>query len=344
MSQPTWTAPAPVAPPAAWPAVAPAKPPVLPVEWRQYHEFWRAPAYRWWKGLLALLLAAGIIVPLMLGLSIPMVMEQMRDGQLPTDMEHFTITPLGFLMNNLSIAVFIPGVMLAAWACTGQRPRWMSSVTGGLRWRWLGRVAMVLVPLWVLYNAVETGVTALLARENPFAGLHLMPHTWFTLATIVCTTVFQCAGEEYLCRGLVPRVLGSWVPNRRAGLVVGWLVSSALFMALHLAGDPMLNIFYFSFATAATWLTWRTGGLEAAIVLHCVNNLLAEATMPFIDYSGMFDRSLGTGGPWWGVLIIVPALVLACAVVEWLIRRHRPVNVAAPGLALASSPAPSLAG
>ena len=51
----THTQPGPFAGPPPWPAVAPSTLPVVP---RQYHEFWRAPAYRWWKGLLAALMGA----------------------------------------------------------------------------------------------------------------------------------------------------------------------------------------------------------------------------------------------------------------------------------------------
>jgi membrane protease YdiL (CAAX protease family) len=38
--------------------------------------------------------------------------------------------------------------------------------------------------------------------------------------------------------------------------------------------DPWLLLDLMSFAVAMTLMTWRTGGLEAAIVLHSVNNVL----------------------------------------------------------------------
>ena len=73
--EPGWTPPRPATPPPGWglPPVPPAgwTPPLpdpralpphlrpaLPVEERDYYAFWRAPRYRWWKGLLAILMAA----------------------------------------------------------------------------------------------------------------------------------------------------------------------------------------------------------------------------------------------------------------------------------------------
>ena len=42
---------------------------------------------------------------------------------------------------NLSLIVLIPAAMLSIWAVHRIRPRFLSSVAGGLRWRWLLRCA-----------------------------------------------------------------------------------------------------------------------------------------------------------------------------------------------------------
>lgn len=315
----------------------------MPVEWRQYHEFWRAPAYRWWKGLVAALIAVALIVLGVVVGSIPMIVEMAKDpSHAPTRIEDVVMTPQLFLLNNVMIATFIPAVMLPTWWLVGQRPGWLSSVVGRIRWGWLARCLALIAPIWIVYTALDMGL-GFAVGENPFADMHMRDHTWFTLASILGTTVFQCAGEEYLCRGFVPRLLASWIPDRKWGLIVGWLVSSVLFMGLHMSTDVFLNIFYFSFATTATWLVWRTGGLEAAIVLHAVNNLLSEATMPWIDYSQMFNREAGAGSPL-GLTVVVAFVAVGFAV-ERLIRRHRPHNMAAPGRArLAPAPLGARAG
>jgi membrane protease YdiL (CAAX protease family) len=42
---------------------------------------------------------------------------------------------------------------------------------------------------------------------------------------------------------------------------------------------------------------WKTGGLEAGIALHVVNNLIGEVTIPFGGLESMFDRQAGAAGP-----------------------------------------------
>ena len=45
----------------------------------------------------------------------------------------------------------IPLSMLLQWWLYGQPVRWMHSVRGHLRWDLLGRVALIIVPVWLVY-------------------------------------------------------------------------------------------------------------------------------------------------------------------------------------------------
>jgi uncharacterized protein len=155
------------------------------------------------------------------------------------------------------------------------------------------------------------------------------PYSLFLIIGILVTTPLQCAGEEYGVRGLAARVVGSY-GSPRVSFWVAALLSSVLFMFLHAAQDPYLNAFYFTFGMAASWMVWRTGGLEASIAMHVVNNVLSEATMPFSDISGMFDRQTGSAGVW-DVLPLAVVMVLSLAIVEWQVRTRKPLAVAAPG-------------
>lgn len=305
----------------------------LPVVDSHYHQFWRTPLWRWWRPVVALVVGALIffgitILASVVGIGIDVAtgrrtVEELRD----TTQSNLKVTPALFLVNNLSLAAMIPvGMLLGLWFFK-QRPGWLSSVTGRLRWGWLGRCFAVLLPLWVVYIGLETWLQS---RSPEGLGLAVNRDTWLLLVGILLTTPFQAAGEEYGFRGMINRALASFFTHRWIGLAVGAVVSSVLFMLSHLAEDIWLNIFYFCFGMIACGMTLRTGGLEAAIAMHVVNNLLSEATMPFTDISGIFDRSAGAGDPSALIGVLVP--LIGWALVEWQARRHQVITAAAPGL------------
>lgn len=295
--------------------------PVLPIVETGYVDFWRAPRYRWWKGLLAVAIASvGFLVFTAIGAGAGMIADR-ADFDALLNGDRSSLGVWFFLGNNLGIAACLPLALLTAWACTGQRPRWLSSVAGGLRWRWLFSLLVVLLPVWIVLNA----------GLNLMSGVELgwREHTLVMAAAVLLTTPLQAAAEEYLLRGVLARAVGSWFRTPLAGFVVSAAVSAVVFMMLHGAGDPWLNAFYVVFSVVASWVTWRTGGLEAAIAIHVVNNMVGLALAPFTDISGLFDRADGAGGPW--VLAVMVALVLAGGVVEWRWRRRPGLSHSAPG-------------
>ncbi len=278
-------APVPLAAPSAW-----------PVESVAYHQFYRTPRLRWWRPVVAFLLAAALWLMLLLVLVVPAIMA---DGVPETGVAG--LGPWAFLANNLWLALAVPVAMLTQWAVFGQRPRWLSSVAGGFRWAWFGRSVAVVLPVWV----VLLGVQYLLAPPD---DLRVREYTVLLAVGILLTTPFQAAGEEYLLRGLLPRLVGAWIRNPAGSWAASTTVSSLAFTALHFAADPWLNLYYVAFAVAASWLVWRTGGLEAAVAVHVVNNMLSEVILPFSDIGDVFNREVGTGDP--TVLLNIGALGL----------------------------------
>ncbi|MEL4505962.1 type II CAAX endopeptidase family protein [Luteococcus sp. H138] len=305
----------------------------LPVTESSYHQFWRTPLWRWWRplavlvvGALAFFLLSMVFGAIAIGIDVSTGRRTMEEVRQMSN-ENLKMTPALFLINNLSLALFIPiGMLLGRWFFK-QRPGWLSSITGRIRWVWLGRCFAVLLPLWLLYIGLETW---LMSRSPQGLGLAVNSDTWLLLFGILLTTPFQAAGEEYGFRGAINRALASFFTHRWIGFVVGAVVSSTLFMFSHFAQDIWLNIFYFCFGMIACGMTLRTGGLEAAIAMHIVNNVLSEATMPFSDISDMFDRSAGAAGP--SALIGVAVPLIGWALVEWQARRHKVVAATAPGL------------
>jgi len=312
----------------------PTKPSALPVEPKRHSQFLQTPRRRWWKLPIALVVAG---VAWLIGstiVTIPAlvydVINQRIDLTDPVALQSYVagitthITPALFLANNAGIALMIPSAWLGL-IIYGQRPRWLSSVVGGLRWGWLFRIlGLILLP----YIALEA-LTVVLAGVPQ---LTWKPYSLFMIFVILLTTPLQCAGEEYGLRGLVNRLFGSY-GSSRVSFWIGAVVSSLAFMALHAAQDIYLNAFYFSFGMISCWMAWRTGGLEADIALHVVNNVLAMAVLPFSDFSRLFDRQAGSAN----VLDVAPlALVMLASMglVEWQVRRRKPVAVAAPGAAV----------
>jgi membrane protease YdiL (CAAX protease family) len=320
--------------PVAFRPIIPSKPTPLPVEPKRHSQFLQTPRRRWWKLPIALVVAGlawliGSMIVTLPALAYDII-NQRIDLADPVALQNFllgigtNITPAFFLANNVGIALMIPSAWLGL-IVYGQRPRWLSSVEGGLRWGWLFRIlGLILLP----YLALEALTIALTGAPQ----LTWKPYSLFMIFVILLTTPLQCAGEEYGLRGLVNRLFGSY-GSSRVSFWIGAVVSSLAFMALHMAQDIYLNAFYFSFGMISCWMAWRTGGLEAGIALHVVNNVIAMAVLPFSDFSGIFNRQAGSANSM-DVLPLAAVMLASMGLVEWQVRRRKPVAVAAPGAAV----------
>ncbi len=290
----------------------PPRPPVLPSEPVRYSQMLRGPRHRWWKPLLTMLLTGAIVLgvsivavvpPLVVGLATGVPdLDQYVFGAL-TDTANFG--PAGFIGLNLTLILLIPAVMFSVWAVHGLRPRYLMSVTGGIRWGWMGQCLRIVVPVWVVFVGLS------LVIDQPSGP---RPAHWVTLLVIVMLmTPFQAAGEEYFFRGWIMQVLGSWFARPVVGLVVTTAISTVTFSAAHGSSDPWVFGSIACLAVAGCLATWRTGGLEAAIAMHAVNNVLALfSTILF----GGWDRafiSAGTEGTFlqFAASVVVHALALA---------------------------------
>lgn len=239
----------------------------------EYQQSLRGPGHRGWRPLLSILLVLvfGGISTFLVGLALMLwgLFSGQADpltwaGRQLTDFAN----PIGFLALNLSLIALIPASLLALWLAHGTRPGQVASVVGRFRWGWFGRCVGVLIPLWL----VLIGVSFLLDG----AQVGARPEQWGLLMVIMLlTTPLQSAAEEVAFRGWALLSLGSWFRNRWAALVVPLVLSVVTFAAAHGSADPWIFADLAVFALIAGLLTWRTGGLEAAIALHAVNNVIA---------------------------------------------------------------------
>ena len=276
----------------------------MPVEPVAYPQMLRTPRATWGRGLamivcfvLSYLLVSVVLQGAALGVDVARGRIQLQD-LLAMRLE---LTPTLLLAVNLTNAACIPLSMVLQRAFFGQRGRWLHSVTGRFRWRVLGRGALVALPFWVAYLVI----TLVFAPDS----VQVPSGSYIALGIIVLlTTPIQAAGEEYGARGLITRGAGSWFANPRLALLVGALASGIVFTLAHGAGDPWLISFYFAFAVVLSLLTWRTGGLEVAVLLHSFNNLVAFGSLVLLqqDTSQVLDRGAGSAGP----SVLLPGAIL----------------------------------
>lgn len=236
-----------------------------------YPELLRNPGYAWWRALLGVLLAlilysvlillvARIVVAVgWLVLGRPQTYPAFYNGALLFE------RPVGLLGTNLGIAALVPVTFVVIVLVHRTRPRWLTSVAGRLRWRYL----LFCVPIAFVVFGITLAIGAVL---SPGAGLHPEPRYVGFLVVILLTSPLQAAAEEFFFRGYLLQALGSLVANPWFGVVV----SAAVFALLHGATQsPALFVDRFAFGLIAATLVLKTGGLEAGIAIHVVNNWLA---------------------------------------------------------------------
>ena len=314
-------------------AVVPAPVSALPTEPVPYHQMLRGPRYRWWKPIVTLLLAVALGIPLLMLSFIPLVVMGLVTGAEDlglSDLDVNDLSPTAFVVVNLSLIVLIPLAGLTIWIVHRVRPRYLSSVAGGIRWRWLLRCALVVLPLWLIYLVLGFVVA-------PPASSR--PDDWLVLLVIVLVmTPFQAAGEEYFFRGWLMQNIGAWFARPMVGLVVSVAVSTVAFAAAHGSPDPWILASIGCLAVASGIAAYRTGGLEAGIAMHAVNNLLAfGAVLTFGGWEEAFVGADTSGTP----AVLLFALLVhggALALILWQAKRHgiqshyQPQPICAPGL------------
>ncbi|WP_374927897.1 lysostaphin resistance A-like protein [Kytococcus sedentarius] len=287
----------------------------------EFHELTRGPRWSWWRPLaaLGLWIPVGLLVMLVMvvTLVIPMVAypDQMDIFEPGGGGETPTMQPLTFLGMNLGLAVLIPASIAVLALAYWMRPGFASSVAGRFRWGWALRCLLVLTPWWV---AFLLGLSALMGEKFE---INMHPHFWWMLAIVLVTTPLQAAGEEYLFRGFVMQWFGSWIPWRWISLAVATLTTTALFALAHGSLDPWVLADLGIFAILAVAMTVRTGGLEAAVVMHAVNNVVIMViSLIFGGFEDGFVSSDTTSEPM-AVVVSLALMGVAYLLIEWQWRR-----------------------
>ena len=297
----------------------------------------RSRTWAWWKPLLGLLLVAATYAAAALLAVLLLVALLLPTGRdlLPSLAQEDLSDPRVLLLTNASLVVAIPVVWLAWGAVHRMRIGWSSSVCGRLRWR--------LFPPWVGLAVATIGVGIALSIGIDVAlGTRLSGPSgsfgWLLLV-VIFTTPLQSAAEEYVFRGYLSQAIAAWFRNEGVGALVAAFVTATLFSLAHLPPDLPAFLDRFAVGLAASAVVWLTGGLEAAIALHAVNNVLvfvlAGALGEAVDGGG------GSGAGWADLTLTVLAVAAYAALVAAARRRLRPeTTTAAQDLRPGATPPP----
>ncbi len=268
-----------------------------------YHRILRTWTFRWWKPLLGIgvvaiigLLLAPVVVMAAVGLGLEMFARG-GVGSYPQDLVDLRVTPPVLLTVNLSLAALIPVTFVTIRLIHRMRPRWLGSVRPGLRW---GLFVQYFV-IAVLATVAFTLVIGVFTGQTTVDGGDAEPTDQSTraafLLVILLTSPLQSAAEEYAFRGYLLQAFGALVRGPWFTLVV----TSLLFAVAH--GSQNLPLFAdrFLFGLLAGALVIYTGGLEAGIALHIVNNVVV---LGLSALSGGVSATLNTSEASWLLLVV----------------------------------------
>ncbi len=244
-----------------------------------YEELHRAGKRGIWRPIVGVIAMAAItyaVAPLLMQLCLALWLS-LTGKPVASEMDRILDlsdpTPAGLAVVNLVLASAILTTWLITWALHGLKPRWLASIQPRIRWQFLGICLglsfVALVPA-ILASSIVAG-TDPAAAEAAAPGVNEFTATVRNFALVVLVlTPLQAAGEEYFFRGYLTQAVGGLL-----GRVAAVLIPAFLFALAHGAQSAPVFIDRLAFGIIAGILVIRTGGLEAGIAMHVLNNWLA---------------------------------------------------------------------
>ena len=311
-----------------------------------YPQMLRTWAWRqdWWKavvGIPTLLLATFVVagfatLPILaLAVGVQTGIDGTDFGTVFSDaLSLEKVTPASMLWLNLTLG----SATLIAWGLSRWLhrlgPRWLSSVKPGMRWRFF----CACLGLAVVAIAAQVVLSVFLPdQETPgqvgTAMNHLSGQDVAIAVVILFTTPLQAIGEEYAFRGYLMQALGSLF-----GTWVAVIATALMFAVAHGLQNFPLFFDRFAFGLLAGYLVVRSGGLEAGIALHILNNYVAFGfALLFGDITGTLNVQEVS---WWNLPLTVTQSLVFLVLVLLVARRMRLRNKTdPPALDTSSTPA-----
>ena len=292
----------------------------------EYHELHRVGRSGVWRSvvgsLLLIVLVFGLIPLVGGGIAIVVLMAGGKSASEAATVLDLTqeVTPTALALVNIVLASAIPMAWLVSRTLHGLKPRWLASVAPRIRWKYLlaclGLSVVALVASLIVAVLLPTA-----AGGEPVGELNeFTRRTRDFLIVILLLTPFQAAGEEYLFRGYLTQAFGSLVRARRAAQVLA-VVGPALIFALFHGFSQAPPVFFdrFAFGLVAGILVLRTGGLEASIAMHVLNNFLAYGlALAFGDFTEALNATGATS--WWMIFSTLTQSFVYLGLALWVAR------------------------
>jgi membrane protease YdiL (CAAX protease family) len=224
-------------------------------------------------------------------------------------------SPFSLVVTLGSVILMLPSALIGQLAA-GLRPLGVRhSVAFRIRWRWF---AVSLVPAFATV-AVAFGIpilVALISGETEFGSMTTDPALFaICVAIILILTPLQAAAEEYVFRGLLLQSIGSWV--RFAP--IAWVIGTLLFISGH-PYDPWGLASVGLFGLGAAIVATRTGGVEAGIALHSVNNIASFIVLASGVQGTTVNPTVGSDDVVVNIVALAVTLLTTAAWVFWVDR------------------------
>jgi uncharacterized protein len=279
----------------------------------------RPGVWRPFAGVFALVAAFVVFVPVLVreafAIGFAVAGQDVADGVARiTDFDN--PTPLGLAYLNIALAVAIPVAWLLTRTLHGLHPGWLASIAPRIRWGWL----LVCFGLAVVALFATLVVSAMVpsSADDPQLGGQVNEFTSTTrdyLLVILLLTPLQAAGEEYAFRGYLTQAFGNVFGRAWAAV----LFPSLLFALAH--GSQSAPVFFdrFAFGVVAGLAVVLTGGLEAGIAMHVLNNFLAYGLA--LAFTDMASTLHPTGGTWWSIPVTLTQSLVFLGLLVWMARK-----------------------
>ena len=296
-----------------------------------YHQLHRVGRPGIWRSLLGIVSIAFlmmVVVPAIAGIAMFAALmasgDTVEEATATLDITK-NVTPAGLALVNVVIALAIPVVWLVTWLFHRLKPRWLASVAPRIRWGYL----TACLGLSVVALMASLGVALLLPStpgEAPIGELNAFTdRTRDFLLVIVLLTPLQAAGEEYVFRGYFAQAFGSLVKSETLSKGMAVLLPALLFALAHGAQDAPVFFDRFAFGVVAGVLVLVTGGLEAGIAMHVLNNFFAFGlALAFGDMTEALNASGGSS--WWMILTTLTQSLVYLGLATFVARTMGLVN------------------
>lgn len=224
--------------------------------------------YKWFKPLLVALVSAGFYLLLSIMLTIAgMVLANNQGYDLQKMMTGGydsldAYSPVGAILSLGSVALILPALAIGNRIINARPFSSYSSSRGGFS---VSVFFKCLIAALVLVGLPLVLLTVFLQKGSGQVKFTM-------LGFILCTILLplQCAAEEYMCRGHLMQMFGSWIKIP----VIPIILQAIVFAAMHpynITGIVSVGAMGIVLGICAH----LTHGLEASVALHVINNMVA---------------------------------------------------------------------